>query len=437
MTAEVILWLSLFAVCWVFFEPSRIGDEMLHDARRRVAWGIIFDPLFWVMLLLVILSALRWINSDITLAYDVENTRWYMREPMLSLLPGAAVGRGKIEFAVTVAVCIVVLGIRHSLGKAARLSFIFVSSFLAGVAAIIATVTAAYCGGVALALAKGSFANPSFTGGTFALYGFAAIVALAGSFVQKWKHTGFVSALAIGGTFAGAFVFAPAAPVLLYAAVAAVTLLICMGWVGAVSRSINVMRLVAIFIMGVAIAAVVVICLAPNAIVESRTAEITALSLFPKNFVEVRAILSRIALDTWLQAKWLGSGLGTFAYQTRFLAAPDDWSVIVMARPAALSAWWTLIAERGLIGAITLAVPLCFLLFTIFRRIPGAVGKTVFLPGCWLGVAVLGVAVAESFMDVSFLRPEALLTVVAFVAIAGGSLPPVKKSIFAQAQADW
>lgn len=441
VVAEVVLWLALFALAWVFMEPSRHADEMLHDARSRVAASVVRDPLFWVMGVMVLLAALRWINSGVELAFDTENMRWHLTDPLFAALPSAAAGRGKFEFSVTLAAWIILIGIRHSLGRQARLSFLLSSAVLAGVAAIVSVSLSAVGDVTALSEAKALFDSkaisiggrmvvkePAFVGAVFALYALASVVALAGAIEAKWKRTGWLVALAIGGTFAGAFTFAPAVSVLLYGGTVLLTAFICMGWLGSVSRGVNAMRFFAILFISVALATVVVTCVAPDEIVESRVAEIKSLSLFPQNFPEVRAVLAKVSFKIWDEAKWLGCGLGTFASQMRFAMEKPDWSIVVYARPGAFSAWWTLLAERGLIGAITLSVPLAFLFFTFFRRIPGFFRGRVFLPGCWLGFAALAVAVTESFYDVSFLRPEAMLAVAAFIAIASGSLPPPKKS---------
>ncbi len=427
VVAEVVFWLCAFGLVWLFMEPSRRADEMLHDARSRVAFAVLHDPVTWVMALMALLAALRWINSGIAMAFDVESMQWHLSEPLFSALPGAAAGRGKYEFAMTLAAAAVLAGIRQSLGKQARLAFLFAASAFAGLAAAMA-VSLSVCGNAAaLEAAKALYASPSFAGAAFAAYALAAVVALAGSIEAKWKRVGWLSAFAVGGTFAGAFVFSPTAAVLLYAAAAALTAFLCTGWLGAVSRGVNAMRFFAILFVGVALAVLIVTCVAPGDIVDARIAEIKSLSLFPKGFQEVREILSRISMKSWEGAKWLGGGLGTFAAQTRFVADRADWQVLVSARPSALSAWWTLLAERGLVGAITLAVPLAFLVFTLLRRIPGAFGRPVFLPGCWLGACLVAVATAESFFDVSFLRPEAMLAVAAFLATSAGSLPPVNR----------
>lgn len=425
--ATVMLWLCAFAFVWVFFEPSRMSGELLHESRARVLGGVLRDPLFWVMLLFVAVSALRWINSGVSLAYDVENVRWYMKEPMLASLPSAAEGHGKLEFAATLVATLVLMGIRHSLGKVARLSFLVSSSLFAAIAAVVAIGLAKFSGGMALVAAKATYANPSFVGGAFAVYGLAGLAGLAGALEKKWKSASFLSVIAVGGTFAGAYMFAPSASVMLYAIAAVVMILASIIWLCTLSHFSNAMKFFAIAFIGVAIAVLIAITIAPQDLVEARMADIVLLKLFPDNYEMIREILSRVAMKTWDDAQWLGGGLGTFSFQTRFIATPQDWPVILTARASALSAWWTLIAERGIVGAVMYAVPLALLLFTFFRRIPGAIGNPIYLPGCFLGFLTLALAVAEGFFDATFLRPELVVALMAFLAVSAGSLPAVHK----------
>ena len=63
--AIVILWLSLLEFCWLFFMPSVRRGEFLYNAINRVRRGVVFDPLFWILLVIVILCGLRAINGGV------------------------------------------------------------------------------------------------------------------------------------------------------------------------------------------------------------------------------------------------------------------------------------------------------------------------------------------------------------------------------------
>ena len=86
-----------------------------------------------------------------------------------------------------------------------------------------------------------------------------------------------------------------------------------------------------------------------------------------------------------------------------------------------------LLAERGIVGSLVLAVVLGFLLFRYARRLAGARGRSVFVPGAAVGVLALAALAAEAFMDASFLRPEVLVAAAAFLSVSASSFPPARK----------
>ncbi|MGN0855033.1 MAG: hypothetical protein ACI4R9_05895 [Kiritimatiellia bacterium] len=192
-------------------------------------------------------------------------------------------------------------------------------------------------------------------------------------------------------------------------------------------------------------------------------------SLFPHHFAERRAVLSDVAARIWKEHPWLGVGLGAYRLALRFSATPADWKTfnsrmdgrsLVEALKRSLddvedpdrpqgfvpvpsawdsigaeqvetpfNGWWTLLAERGLIGALALAAVLGGLVFHFVRRLIGAFGRRVFVPSCAVGIVALLALIAETFIDGSFLRPEVLATGAAFLTLSASSLPPARKHV--------
>ena len=142
-TARVLLWLSFLAFVWTLVEPSRRQGEMLHDARLRVFLSVFRDPLFWFSLFLSLVAFVRWLNGGVAMAYDAENAVWSLHAPALAFLPGSVSGSGYLPFAATLAATVLMQGCRHALGRSARGAFLFIASFLAGVASVSAIVAAA------------------------------------------------------------------------------------------------------------------------------------------------------------------------------------------------------------------------------------------------------------------------------------------------------
>ena len=425
----VMLWLSLFAAIWLFEEPSRRANEMLHNARERVAREVVCDPLFWVCAILIIIVFIRWMNNGIAMAYDAENLFWYIKKPALEYMPGAVEDRGFLEFATLISVTVILMGIRHALGKSARIGFLFSSSLYASIAAVVASFCLFFGQKGAAAAARGDIAAQTCVGLAFGIHTIAGIAALAGAMKDRWGYVVLLFTIAIGGAAAGAFIFSPSEIVVLLTAGIVLVLLASLLWLAIQSGGAASMKFFAAIFISVAFAILVVFCLMPDKLFDARIEAIATLNLLPSKFMQIREMLSGIALKIWRENPWLGTGLGSFPLDVRFNATPDDWSVIRRAPEAAYSGWWTFIAERGIVGALMFATPLLFMAFTFIRRLFGVLGVKVFWPGCVFGLAVVLVAFAETFIDISAFRPEAMMSIAAAIAIMAASIPPREKIV--------
>jgi hypothetical protein len=90
------------------------------------------------------------------------------------------------------------------------------------------------------------------------------------------------------------------------------------------------------------------------------------------------------------------------------------------------SGWWHLIAERGIAGAVMIAVPFLFLISTYMYRLVFGITRRLPHPGCWLAPVASLIAAALMFVDSSMLRADALLVFSALAAVSAGSFPPRK-----------
>ncbi len=429
-TATALIWLSPFAALWVVVEPSRRSNEMLHDARMRVISGVLRDPLFWILAVLTVMAAVRWANGGIGLAYDAEKDVWFMRAPGAMFLPGCVDGHGRLQFAAALALLVVVTGCRHALGKTARASFLFASSVLAGLAGIVAAV-AFFAGheGVVLA-AKCAASNPSYYGVAFGMHLLGGIVALVGGFECRWNKYLALFAFAIGGTSAGLYFFAPSYVVVVFLAAALVQLVSSCGCEAFKLGGTVPMKCVAAVIIASLIPVLCAMGLATDELNGLRLAPFReGGSFFDSAFLDMRETLSGIAAKVWRDRPWLGTGLGSFPLDIRFNATDADWSIIQPSQTAALQGWWHLVAERGIVGAVSLALVAGMMLFTYVRRLVCSIGRSAFLPGCILGPVAAAALATITFADVSFLRPEVMLAAGAFFALSANSFPsPVKEA---------
>ena len=409
---------------WVLVEPSRRADEMLHDARDRVASSVIKDPLFWCFLVLIVFAYVRYLNSGIAMAYDPERSSWYIREPVLKYMPASVGDDGFLPFATVVSLTVLSIGLRHALGKGARISYLMSGSLFAGIAALIATILAICEHEVALSATLCSTLTSSYSGSAFGLYLLAAIVAAAGALEMGWHGVTALSIIAIGGTATGLWYFAPAPVVLIYLVAVLVVLVVSAGYLALKNSSIGAIKLVAITVIGLLIPLLFVFIALPEGLNESRLAAFGGVdNMFSADFSKARELLCGIASKVWRENLWTGTGIGSFSLDIRFNARPSDWYIIKSTQSCALNGFWTFMAERGAIGCISIAVVLGLLLVTLMRRIVSSSIRNFFAPFVVLALAAVTALSVESLFDVSFLRSESLMAMFSFVSLSAWAFP--------------
>ena len=434
-TARVVLWFSLLAGVWVLMEPSRRAGEMMHDARRRVAVGLLRDPLFWFMLALTAFAAVRVFNDGVAMTYDAEKGLWNLADAAFAFLPGSVRDGGGLAFAVAVAATVVIAGCRHALGRSARMAYLLASSLLAGVAALIAAVLCTSGQARVLETAACRYLDPSFAGVAFGVHFLSSIVAIVGMFEHGWKRSMPLALIATGGTAIGLFTFAPLPIVLVFVCGGVLVLLQSLAYVGVKVGGLAIPKSLILFSIALLLPVLFVIGVMPAEIREARLSFFTEGRLFPEDFESLRGVLSSIAHKAWDNHPWIGTGLGSFALDIRFNAAEADWAVLPPGQVGALNGWWQLLAERGIAGGVLLVAPLLFLFWTYGVRLAAAIPAVprngvsdVIYPMGLLGLVAVAACAVCGFVDRSFCRPDALLAVAATVALAGSSLPAVKRS---------
>lgn len=447
-TARTLLWLSFLAFAWVLVEPSRRKDEMPHDARYRVFMSVVRDPLFWFSAFLAVVALVRWLNGGVAMSYDAESAVWSLKEPSLPFLPGSVSGSGYLPFATVLAVVVVMQGCRHALGKAARLGFLFISSALAGLAAVVAIVCAASGHSGALAASACSTVDASYVGNAFGLYLAASMPSLVGAFERKWNRAMPLVILSVGGCGAGLYMFAPDLVIVAYAALALIALAFSLVFAQRKIGGLAVPKCLAMLLVASAAGVVFSMGVIPASVKAQRFAFLfqEGARFIPDGFIEARNALSAIAAAVWKDHPWLGTGLGSFALDIRFNASDADWALIASNQLGALNGWWQMLAERGIAGVLLFASPLAFLSLTYAMRAASAVKDAVsrrrpldimaFQPVCWLGPLAVAVTAACGFVDHSFWRSETMVAAAAMFAMSGSAFPAVAKNTDAMSETE-
>ena len=425
----VVLWLSLLAVGWVVLEPSMRAGERLHEARRRVGRTIVRDPIVWVLLAVVLYTALLAANSGIEVGYDAEHAEWRLLPPVFPILPGSVGGTGFAPFAVAVALFSVIVGCRHSLGRSARVAFLLIASALAGMLGV-TMVALGHLGHLDLAaLAEASERLRSFVGMSFALYLLCGLVALAGVFERRWNAMAFLLVFSIGGNAVGAFLFAP-----VHLTVAAfIAFVVLMVYVLAYSFTLlaasGKFQVFVVLLFSLALGGLLVAALVPEKVVSERIDSVAEWRLFPDGLDVRREVTARVGREAFLKNLWVGTGLATYGYDFRFSAHAEDWALFPRGATAPHLAWWRLLAEQGLVGALVFALPIGFLLFTWIRRLVGWCQDIELpAPACALLPLVLALLVFESIYGCSVLRLDVLVAAGAMMAVSALAFPAIKKA---------
>lgn len=423
------IWLTSLAACWTLLMPSVFSGEMLHDSRRRVAVGLVHDPLFWVMSIIALGALMAHLNDGIQLAYDAEVRAWSVADPTFPLFPGSVAGCGRSAFVAAFSALVAVSACRHSLGRAARQVFVLVAASLSGLAGLTAIYLANQGNAQVLQTAACEETMKSFVGMAFGLHLIGGVMTLVTAFERKWTKSMPTFLLAIGGNAAGLFVFAPA--VVSMGTVAAVLLLFSYSFLYArmVLRRQCEFKCFVFFALAIAFGAVVVhYVFPPTPVADRLEACLDPQAAFLAMFDETRSALSAAAFRIWKGHLWIGSGLGAFPLELRFTASAEDWKVIPHGMRMVPNGWWQVLAERGVVGGLSLLLPLGFLLFTYFKRLVGGVMAREWPhPAFLAGPLALTVAAVFSFFDCSFLRADVLAVLGALLSIAAGAFPKMKR----------
>ena len=422
-TPTAVLWLSALVVVWFLMEPSRIGFEQLHNARWRILSSLWKDAVFWVFLALVVVAGVRFANGGITLAYDAEAAAWSVAPPKFQFLPGSAEGVGYQFFAGAVAAFVSVTVCRHALGRSARFAFYLVASFLSAVGAW-TMLTLLYLGNAwATGLSELSQLNPVFFGSVFGVHLVGGVVGLYFTFERRWFKAMPFAVLAVSGNAAGLFVFAPPISHCFFAAAAILMFLYAFAYAKKSLPAHAEFKYMVLFGLSLALGTVVVGGALDDGIVDARIAPYMTGGFLSPDFMSLRALLSSISAEIWKASPWFGCGLGSFAMELGFHVSKEQWSVIPALQAAPLNGYWMLLAERGIVGAFLLAVPVLLLAGFYVKSLVLGVMRALPSPAAWTGFLVCIAAVGDMLFSTTMLSPGLAAAVAAYLSVSTNAFP--------------
>ena len=429
VVAVTLLWLSLLTGLWMLLGPSVHGGERLHDARHRVASALLADPLSWVLLAGIIFSGFRALNTGIAFRYNAETAVWYVSSATVPIFPGVVGSSGDLDFAVAVAFFVLVQSCRHSVGRLARLAFLLMAAAFAGLAAVVSLWALREGCPVAGSLwpspASGSC---SFLGFPFGLYLIGGLVSLVAIFEDKWNMAVLLILLGVSGAGAGMFAFASDYQILAFSVAVLVVLLYVSFYLYWTMRSSSELKFLVVAGISLALGGLTVVFFSPADVLDGHIAAFTNLRFFSEQYWGIRRLLSDVAFGTWTSNLWIGTGLGSFSFDLRFAAKPEDWLLLPRHVTALANGWWFVLVERGIVGFVFLILPFGFLLVSYARRLLISLpGMRIPHPTALLLPLTFVLFVGGAFFDCSAFRADALLVMGPLVAISATAFSERKR----------
>lgn len=438
--ACTILWLSGLSLVWIVMEPSVYSGETVSAARWRVIHSVLRDPLAWFLVFVILFAGCRWLNNGVKLAFDPEATAWAVKDPALTFLPASAGASGFLPFALACAALPVILGVKHALGRNARLWF---GIFLGAVSATGAFAAAIYAGiGDAefKAVAMRSFGASYFWGSMYALFLPLAVACGIEAEERGLKKPRLVFVWSVAGNALGAYVFLPLFLSLSYFLISALLAMAALVLAARRANAAAAARAFSLLFFGVVIA-VFTFMVFPDADMQARKMEgLEVEKSFPSALADRNEALRRISKTMWLGHPWSGVGVGAFGLHAPFCATKEDWTVLPPEPKDGSNGYFTLIAERGIVGCFIWLAGLGFLLWFWGQRLCGALvwqkeqdeGRAFLqnLPAVvWAGPLVLIACAVDGWFSSGFPLTPLAMCAMAALSLSAAAFPKVKRKI--------
>lgn len=436
--AASMMWTALAAWIWILFEPSVFAGETISRARSRMVGGMLRDPFAWFLLLASLFAFARWLNSGLKLFYDAEKTVWTVQDPAIVVLPSSAGDAGLLPFVTVFVAATVILGVRHCLGKNARIWFGVMTGAFAAVGGLAASICVAFGMETFKESALAGFGVPFFAGTPFALILPVAIACGIEAEERGITKARLLFAFAVAGNAVAAFVFLPVILSLAYLSVAvvvaAIALVLCKRREGSAACA----RAASMLALGIIGAASVVLVPSYKDMAHEKFSGLELEKAFPPALSDRNEALQRVSVAMWKDYRWGGVGVGAFKLQAPFYVSAEDWPVLPPRPELASNSYLTVMAERGIIGSLFLLTGIAFLVSFWVSRLVGSLkwhdeneeGRAwVFcMPATvWTGMAVLALALADAWFSPGFQLTSLAVCAASAMSLAASSFPKTGK----------
>ena len=296
----------------------------------------------------------RWLREP------VAKGEWVVREPAFVELPASAGSAGLLPLAVIVGLCVVVLGIRHGIGLAGRISFGLTASFIMGLGGLAMTLCSllqvpAFMGAAKVDFLEGPFRDP-FWGPGFGAWLICALAFGAQAEARKWGASRVPFCLAVAGNACGLLFFSPPPVSTVFLVVAALAAVFCLAYLGRTGSVGAGARCFVMMVIGFASPLFFLSLLKEIEFVEERndhdqktvmeTVIVPAEDIYSvkaggflaidkaqsEEYRKLAPMLTEMAKSVWKKHPWYGAGTGAFRLHVPFIATKDQQKAFRSAR---------------------------------------------------------------------------------------------------------
>ena len=350
--AVVVALLALvpLMLIWMTMEPSVYSGEMLHDARHRVMRAIMRDRFLWLLLAVLGYLSLCKLNGGVDYVYALERQAWTLSRPRWPYLPGSCQGFGWLPFAACLTFGVLMMAVRNAFGRQKTMVLTLFCSLLAGLSGV----------GRLFLLSSGG----AVVGHDAPLYGvllLASTVSVASAFEQRWAWSLPALVVAMAGNLTGVIGFGTVFDAVVFLSAWLVLSLFVLLKLRGRSVFFGGVGFPLVLLTSALVAWLLMQSLAPSAM-DAKVSACADGKIFTPEFWASRRLLSGCAMSTWMEAPWVGSGLGTFGLALRNCLDAAGWAMVPKGACAASNCWVQLLAEGGIVAAVFLVMPTAWLL---------------------------------------------------------------------------
>lgn len=361
------IWLSLMLLECSFWMPSVRSGEDFQDARKRVAGSLIWDPLFYIGIIVGCLLLIQALNGGCSLKYLPDADIWKMGDPPQPWLPFAVRPASAVYwFSVLLAVFSVVLVVRNVLGASAKRVALRLTACFSGVCAIAGSIYALQVPEADTA----AFFNSQVVhaaGLNFAFWSLIGIGLFADDAAHK-KETGLWSYV-VGGfcNFFGMLIYAEpmvmAISSILFLIVLIVSL-VSLRWSIAMGQVLKHI-VVGIILIG-AIAGSLFYVFRTNPVTR-KIETLKSFDTYVATYTATRPQRAKAAISVFMDHAWCGVGVEGYGEFVGFFVKSDaEWKAFKQEKPFVLNDYLQLLAEGGVLGVTLALAMLVVLLMPLF-----------------------------------------------------------------------